>query len=79
MVKNSADHGFALTDMKEWSEEHTNQHYEKFMAELFGLAIAKHVVGVTYTHVSWWVLFMRGSLEGLEFVDDHNLANLSNW
>ena len=79
LVKNSADHGFALTDMKEWSEEYTDQHYEKFMAELFGLAIAKHVIGVTYTNVSWWVLFMRGSLEGLEFVDDHNLADLSNW
>ena len=79
LVKNSADHGFALTNMKEWSEEHTDQHYEKFMAELFGLAIAKHVVGVTYTNVSWWVLFMQGSLERLEFVDNHNLADLSNW
>jgi hypothetical protein len=34
------------------------------------MAIAKYVVGVTYTNVSWCVLFMgRGNVYGIRFVD----------
>ena len=80
LAQNSADNGFALTDIKDWSEQDTDQHYEKFMTELFGLAIAKHVVGVTYTNVSWWVLFMRrANLDGMEFIDDDRGDAAMSW
>ena len=80
LVQNSADHGFVIAEMKDWSEYDTDKHYEKFMAELFGLAIAKYVVGVTYTNVAWWVLFMRrGNLNDIEFLDEHKASFLKMW
>jgi hypothetical protein len=65
-----ADKGFALTDMKNWNTEMTDAHYAKFFAELYGLAAAKFVIGVAYTNVSWWVLFMRRArLDAILFLD----------
>ncbi len=79
-VQHAGDHGFVLAAMKDWSEQEMDRHYEKFMTELFGLAIAKHVIGVTYTNVSWWVFFMRGADVGsMEFVDDRNIKGFLSW
>lgn len=70
VIGNAADHGFALTDMKAWSELDMDRHYEKFFAELLGLSISKYFIGVAYTNVSWWVLFMRRARAGeMEFLD----------
>jgi len=59
-TKDSSDlHGFALTDMKDWTMEQTDAHFEKFFVELLGLVSAKYFIGTSYTNVSWWVFFMR--------------------
>jgi len=59
-TKDSSDlHGFTLRDMKDWTIEQTDAHYEKFFVELLGLVSAKYVIGTAYTNVSWWVFFMR--------------------
>jgi len=59
-TKDSSDlHGFTLRDMKEWTIEQTDAHYEKFFVELLGLVSAKYFIGTSYTNVSWWVFFMR--------------------
>jgi len=59
-TKDSSDlHGFTLRDMKDWTMEQTDAHYEKFFVELLGLVSAKYFIGTAYTNVSWWVFFMR--------------------
>jgi hypothetical protein len=79
VIGNAADHGFALTDMKAWSELDMDRHYEKFFAELLGLSIAKYFIGVTYTNVSWWVLFMRRARAAeMEFLD-HKQSPAAFW
>ena len=79
LPQNTDDRGFALADMKDWSTLDTDQHYEKFMTELFGLAISKYVVGVTYTNVSWWILFMRrANADGMEFIGKRSVET-NNW
>jgi len=79
LTQNGNDNGFALSDMKDWSAQDMDQHYEKFMTELFGLAIAKYVVGVTYTNVSWWVLFMRrANIDETEYLDTDG-SSPRNW
>ena len=54
--------GFVFKDMKEWTEEQTDAHFHKFIAELIALASAKYFIGVSTTNVTYWVYFMR-SLE----------------
>mmetsp|Transcript_15806 Transcript_15806/g.24268 ORF Transcript_15806/g.24268 Transcript_15806/m.24268 type:complete len:391 (+) Transcript_15806:93-1265(+) len=51
--------GFALGDMKQWSQKDTDAHYAKFFVELYAMATAKYFIGVWYTNVSWWAYFMR--------------------
>ena len=59
-TKDSSDlHGFALQDMKDWSLQQTDAHYNKFFVELIGLASGKYFIGTAFTNVSWWVWFMR--------------------
>jgi hypothetical protein len=70
LEEHEADKGFALKDMKNWDTEMTDAHYAKFFAELYGLAAAKFVIGVAYTNVSWWALFMRrAKLNTITFLD----------
>jgi hypothetical protein len=50
------------------------------MVELLGLSIAKFVVGVTYTNVSWWVLFMRRGVQNdIQFLDEKQRNSANNW
>jgi len=58
--ENENDSGFILSDMVHWTPEQTDAHYEKFFAELIGMASAKYWIGVSSTNVSPWVYFMRG-------------------
>jgi len=51
--------GFRANDMTRWDPEATDAHFQKFMLELFAMASAKYFIGVLYTNVTWWVLFMR--------------------
>uniref|UniRef100_A0A7S4JJJ0 Uncharacterized protein n=1 Tax=Odontella aurita TaxID=265563 RepID=A0A7S4JJJ0_9STRA len=51
--------GFVLDDMTKWTLETTDAHYEKFFAELIGMAEAKHWIGVSFTNVAFWVYYMR--------------------
>ncbi len=51
--------GFVITEMKYWSEEQTDSHYEKFITEMIAMASAKYFIGVSTTNVSYWVYFMR--------------------
>jgi hypothetical protein len=70
LEQHAKDRGFEIANIKHWLATDADRHYEKFMVELLGMAIAKYVVGVTYTNVSWWVLFMRrGNVDGIRFVD----------
>ena len=54
-----ADHGFALADMNGWSQDATDEHYNKFFVELYAMASAKVFIGIWYTNVTWWAFFMR--------------------
>ena len=51
--------GFVLLESTEWTEEQLDSHYNKFFVELFSMAFAKYWIGVKYTNVSWFILFMR--------------------
>jgi len=53
------DNGFVITDMKMWTEEQTDRHYEKFITEMIAMASAKYWIGVSTTNVSFWIYFMR--------------------
>lgn len=53
------DSGFALREVKQWGNEKEIAHFSKFFVEMYALAVAKVVLGVSYTNVSWWVYFMR--------------------
>jgi hypothetical protein len=55
----SEENGFVFKEMKLWNEEQTDAHYQKFIAELIGMASAKYWIGVASTNVSYWVYFMR--------------------
>eukprot|EP00543_Licmophora_paradoxa_P013530 CAMPEP_0202466536 /NCGR_PEP_ID=MMETSP1360-20130828/69095_1 /ASSEMBLY_ACC=CAM_ASM_000848 /TAXON_ID=515479 /ORGANISM="Licmophora paradoxa, Strain CCMP2313" /LENGTH=153 /DNA_ID=CAMNT_0049090707 /DNA_START=135 /DNA_END=593 /DNA_ORIENTATION=+ len=55
---NNDDTGFALYDVMDWTIEQTDAHFEKFMIELYGLAMGRVFIGVSYTNVAWWVYFM---------------------
>ncbi len=73
---NETADGFALADVKKWTEEQTDKHFEKFMAELIAMASAKYFIGVSTTNVSFWVYFMRhmdAHDDTWEFVDRGNL------
>jgi hypothetical protein len=79
-VEHSADSGFAYADMKHWTADDMDRHYSKFMVELLGLSVARIVVGVMYTNVAWWVLFMRrGVLDEIHFLDEKNPNSAANW
>jgi len=45
--------GFALADMKAWSQADTDAHYAKFFVELYAMASSRVFIGVWYTNVSW--------------------------
>ena len=80
LEKHAADSGFAYADMKHWTADDMDRHYSKFMVELLGLSIAKFVVGVTYTNVSWWVLFMRRGVQNdIQFLDEKQRNSANNW
>mmetsp|Transcript_297 Transcript_297/g.422 ORF Transcript_297/g.422 Transcript_297/m.422 type:complete len:423 (-) Transcript_297:93-1361(-) len=65
------EHGFALTDVPNWTEQQAEAHYMKFFTELFAMASAKVFIGVWYTNVSWWAFFMRqnGDLSSFILLD----------
>jgi len=62
----SEANGFVYKEMKLWSEEQTDAHFNKFIAEMIGMASARYWIGVATTNVSYWVYFMRS----LEATDD---------
>jgi hypothetical protein len=51
--------GFQLEAMAEWTHAETDAHFSKFFVELYAMASAKYFIGVMYTNVTWWALFMR--------------------
>lgn len=53
------DNGFVIADMKTWSLEQTDRHYEKFITEMIAMASAKYFIGVSTTNVSYWIYYMR--------------------
>jgi len=53
------DNGFVIADMKNWSLEQTDRHYEKFITEMIAMASGRVWIGVSTTNVSFWVYFMR--------------------
>ena len=53
------ERGFSLQQMRHWTLDQTDAHYHKFLVELYAMAIATYFVGVTYTNVSWFALFLR--------------------
>lgn len=55
----SEANGFVYKEMKLWSEEQTDAHFNKFIAEMIGMASAKYWIGVATTNVSYWIYFMR--------------------
>jgi hypothetical protein len=80
LEEHAADSGFAYADMKHWTADDMDRHYSKFMVELLGLSIAKFVMGIVYTNVSWWVLFMRrGVLNDIQFLDEKVPHSANNW
>jgi len=58
-TNHQSNNGFRINDMKRWDSEATDAHFRKFMVELIAMASAKYFIGVLYTNVTWWVLFMR--------------------
>lgn len=64
--------GFVFKDMTEWTEEQTDHHFTKFIAEMIAMASAKYWIGVSTTNVSYWIYFMRSLRahdDTFEFVD----------
>ena len=55
----SEANGFVYKDMKYWTEEQTDAHFNKFITEMIGMASAKYWIGVSTTNVSYWIYFMR--------------------
>mmetsp|Transcript_26394 Transcript_26394/g.39025 ORF Transcript_26394/g.39025 Transcript_26394/m.39025 type:complete len:417 (+) Transcript_26394:75-1325(+) len=55
------DNGFVIADMKMWTAEQTDRHYQKFVSEMIAMASAKYFIGVSTTNVTYWVYFMRHS------------------
>lgn len=55
----SEDTGFVIADMKTWTAEQTDRHYEKFVSEMIAMASAKYFIGVSTTNVTYWIYFMR--------------------
>ena len=53
------DNGFVIADMKTWSLEQTDRHYEKFVTEMIAMASARYWIGVSTTNVSFWIYYMR--------------------
>lgn len=53
------ENGFRLGAVKQWTEERTDEHYTKFIAEMIAMAGAKFFIGSSNTHVAYWVYFMR--------------------
>lgn len=80
LKENSADSGFSYADMVNWKPDEIDRHYSKFMVELIGLASAKFVIGVSYTNVAWWILFMRrGAMHEIHFLDDEEKKSPGYW
>lgn len=51
--------GFVIAEMKDWSLEQTDRHYEKFITEMIAMASAKFWIGVSTTNVAFWMYYMR--------------------
>jgi hypothetical protein len=43
-----AENGFALAEMKGWSQDATDDHFNKFFVELYAMASAKVFIGIWY-------------------------------
>ena len=54
-----ADNGFKLQSMRQWTQQHTDSHFQKFITEMIAMASAKYFIGVKTTNVAFWVYFMR--------------------
>jgi len=52
-------HGFVISEMKHWTLQETDDHYNKFLTELIAMATASFWIGVSTTNVSLFVYFMR--------------------
>jgi hypothetical protein len=80
LEQHAADSGFSYADMVNWTPDDMDRHYSKFMAELLGLSSAKFVIGVSYTNVAWWILFMRrGIMHEIQFLDDTAPNTAASW
>ena len=68
-------HGFVISEMKHWTLQETDDHYNKFLTELIAMASATYFIGVKTTNVSLFVYFMRHYDQGddsWKFVDAPN-------
>ena len=68
-------HGFFISEMKHWSLQETDDHYNKFLTELIAMASATYFIGVKTTNVSLFVYFMRHYDQGddsWKFIDAQN-------
>ena len=61
--------GFAIADIHKWDEDKEDAHFRKFFVEVYALATSKVFIGVGYTNVAWWVLFLRPSSDNFILLD----------
>ena len=57
-------HGFFISEIKHWTLQETDDHYNKFLTELIAMASATYWIGVATTNVSLFVYFMRAYEQG---------------
>mmetsp|Transcript_10411 Transcript_10411/g.11904 ORF Transcript_10411/g.11904 Transcript_10411/m.11904 type:complete len:468 (-) Transcript_10411:423-1826(-) len=82
--RNENHNGFILTDMRQWTLEQTDEHFQKFFVELFGLVGSWFLIGVSYTNVAWWAFYMRPYRWAHQYIDvglskDHLIHTVNSW
>eukprot|EP00548_Thalassiothrix_antarctica_P018540 CAMPEP_0194185106 /NCGR_PEP_ID=MMETSP0154-20130528/41064_1 /TAXON_ID=1049557 /ORGANISM="Thalassiothrix antarctica, Strain L6-D1" /LENGTH=392 /DNA_ID=CAMNT_0038903183 /DNA_START=18 /DNA_END=1196 /DNA_ORIENTATION=- len=60
-------HDYTRRYQTEWTREEIEQNYEKYFVELFAMAGAKVLIGVSCTNISWFAYFMREKTEHKTF------------
>lgn len=69
--------------IKDWTVGDTDAHVQKFLTELYALAIGKYYIGTPYSAISWLVYFMRSqerdTFELVYKTGEMNLENIHYW
>lgn len=58
---------YDLKNTLKWTQEEVDEYYEKFFVELFAMAGAKVLIGVSCTNLLWFSYFMREETEDKTF------------